>query len=176
MTGSLEQAKERFMKDRAIAKLDKALVALKNPGSKALIIQHLKDRVSEDERFAEAVLSDEKSFERCWGYISDNVRKQAADKNFAIVDDSTVFGWAEGYFRDQKPHEMPHKPQEPSKKEKLKEPSPEAEKAERKAYSVVDEGEASEAKQEEKRPKKGKKKTDEESGQMSIFDLLGGDQ
>ena len=62
------------------------------------IIDYLLKRCDEDPGFAEDVLRDEKTWNGCFSYIRNEARKKAVN-GCAAVEDSTVYEWAEDYYR-----------------------------------------------------------------------------
>lgn len=186
------------------------------------IVKYFKDRISEDEGLAEDILKPEKTWDKCNSYLYSMARKAAKGKKSYYASDSTIFEWAEDYFREEagkeqkKPgrQESPEKakPQPENKKTVTKAPKtdvkktetvikqepavintetvvnrpeenahkaekdaqkPEqsAHKAEEKATKPDTEAKVREAKEAPKKVKKDK----EVSGQISLFDIMGGD-
>lgn len=62
------------------------------------IIDYLLKRCDEDPGFAEDVLRDGKTWNGCFSYIRNEARKKAVN-GCAAVEDSTVYEWAEDYYR-----------------------------------------------------------------------------
>ncbi len=137
------------------------------------IVEHLQKRIAEDDGLTEDIANEKKDFTECMQYITQNARKLAKN-GCAMVEDSTVYEWAEDYFRATQedvdkvltrktsktsaPKEV--KPHKPIKVEHKEEP-----KTEEKAVELP--------KVEEKavKPKKTDKQKDIE-GQMSLFDFM----
>ena len=69
------------------------------------VINHLIGRCREDEGFAEDVLNEKKSWEKCAAYLQDKARETAKSKPWAsksrgiFISDSQVYEWAEDYYR-----------------------------------------------------------------------------
>lgn len=62
------------------------------------VIDYLLKRCDEDTGFAEDVLRDGKTWNGCFSYIKNEARKKAVN-GCAAVEDSTVYEWAEDYYR-----------------------------------------------------------------------------
>lgn len=153
------------------------------------IIDYLIKRVEEDEGLAEDVLKNQKSWEQCFKYIYEKARKMAGGQKAAAIIDETVFEWAEDYYRgtDKDVEKVAGKAAEKTsgktKPAKPKTSTYDMKKAIEKATAKPEEGKKDEDEPEpeilakpkaQKKPKKTQKELDEESGQMNIFDLLGG--
>ncbi len=176
------------MKDKAISKLRKELEGAKDKSFADPIINYLIERLGEDEGLAEDVMKEQKTWKQCSDYIYEKAKRKAEGKNSLAVVYTMVFEWAEDYYRatDKDVESIvaakaSNKPSSKPKTTKTKNSTFDKEKALEKATAKVEQDKAGE---EEKEPeilakpqpkrKKAKKQTDEETGQMSIFDLFGG--
>lgn len=177
------------MKDKAISKLQEELKAAKDKSFAKPIIGHMIERVGEDEGLAEDVLKKQKTWEQCFKYIYEKARRKAGGHKVAAIDNETVYEWAEDYYRgtdkdvESVAGKASAKASGKAKDAKPKDSKFDMEKAIAEATAKSGEGDKKADEQEpeilakpktQKTPKKSKKQTDEESGQMSIFDLLGG--
>lgn len=72
--------------------------AARADGSGNIIIAWLMRRIGEDEGFAEDVSDQKKSFEGCMKYIRSKARQEARN-GMAMIEDKTVYEWAEDYYR-----------------------------------------------------------------------------
>lgn len=153
------------------------------------IIDYLIKRIEEDEGLAKDVLKNQKSWEQCFKYIYEKARKMAGGQKAAAIIDETVFEWAEDYYRgtdkdvEKVAGKAAEKPSGKTKPAKPKTSTYDMKKAIEKATAKPEEGKKDEDEPEpeilakpkaQKKPKKTQKELDEESGQMNIFDLLGG--
>lgn len=177
------------MKDKAISKLREELKAAKQKSFAKPIIDYLIKRIEEDEGLAKDVLKNQKSWEQCFKYIYEKARKMAGGQKAAAIIDETVFEWAEDYYRgtdkdvEKVAGKAAEKPSGKTKPAKPKTSTYDMKKAIEKATAKPEEGKKDEDEPEpeilakpkaQKKPKKTQKELDEESGQMNIFDLLGG--
>ena len=174
------------MKDKAISKLQEELKNAKEKSFAKPIINYLIGRIGEDEGLAEDVLKNQKTWEQCFKYIYEKARKKAGAQKVAAIDNETVFEWAEDYYRgiDKEVKgtagKATKKASDKTKASKPEDSTYDMKKAIEKATAKPEQPKADEADKEPeilakpKKAKKPKKQTDEESGQMSIFDLLGG--
>lgn len=149
------------------------------------IINHMIKRVGEDDGLAEDVLKKQKTWDQCFKYIYEKARKQAAGKKVAAVVNDTVYEWAEDYYRgtDKDVEKVAGKAvNKPSGKKAVAKPKDSTD-GTKKAIARPEEVNKDDADLEpeilakpkaQKKPKKTQKEKDEESGQMSIFDLFGG--
>ena len=64
------------------------------------IVKHFKERISEDEGLAEDILKADKTWDKCNSYLYSMARKAANGKKGYYASDSTIFEWAEDYFRE----------------------------------------------------------------------------
>lgn len=92
-----------------------------------LIVAHLVKRIKEDSGLGDDVAKENKSLEGCMVYIKDQAKKQATG-GVAVIEDATVYEWAEDYYRSE---EAPPQPKPASKpvtkspaKPKQKKPTP----------------------------------------------------
>lgn len=153
------------------------------------IIDYLIKRIEEDEGLAEDVLKNQKSWKQCFKYIYEKARKMAGGQKAAAIIDETVFEWAEDYYRgtdkdvEKVAGKAAEKPSGKTKPAKPKTSTYDMKKAIEKATAKSEEGKKDGDEPEpeilakpkaQKKPKKTQKELDEESGQMNIFDLLGG--
>ena len=147
------------------------------------IIAYLLKRCEEDQGFAEDVMQEGKTWNKCFSYIVEQARKQSNGR-FAAVEDQVVYEWAEDYY-----HKKYEKP-EPVKKEKGKKavitkksvtPTKTTQKItdnEKKSQETKDKPQISEkpvkkdAASKQRKTEKTSTKSSELSGQMSLFDLL----
>ncbi len=178
------------MKDKAISKLRKELEGAKDKTFADPIINYLIERLDEDEGLAEDVMKEQKTWEQCFKYIYEKARKKAGSSRALAVSNETVFEWAEDYYRatDKDVESIvatkaSNKPSGKPKTTKPKNSTFDKKKALEKATAKVEQDKAVEEEKEpeilakpkpQPKPKKKKKQTDEETGQMSIFDLFGG--
>lgn len=79
------------------------------------IIAYLLKRCEEDQGFAEDVMQEGKTWNKCFNYIVEQARKQSNGRSTA-VEDRVVYEWAEDYYHK---YEKP----ETAKKEKGKKPA-----------------------------------------------------
>lgn len=79
------------------------------------VITYLMKRCEEDQGLAEDVMQEGKTWNKCFGYIVEQARKQSNGRSTA-VEDQVVYEWAEDYYHK---YEKP----EPVKKEKGKKPA-----------------------------------------------------
>lgn len=175
------------MVEKALEKLESQFKAEKDPVRKQFarpILEHLKKRCREDEGLCEDILQEHKTWNRLYSYITQTARKHI-NGNAGAVLDSTVFEWAEDYYRkdDKAEVEKEKKKAEQKKKsaaKKSQKPPIKADKTKakpntsepKKADSSDSEG--SQAVPEKVKQPKQKTKKKETEGQMSIFDFLGG--
>ena len=148
------------------------------------IVEYLKARITEDEGLAEDILKEGKSWNGCNTYLYDVAKKAAKGSRGFYAEGETILEWAEDYFRsnekDPKPKGATKKASGKVKIPQTKNSTYDMKKAIEKATAKPEQPKADEEDKEPeilakpKKAKKPKKQTDEESGQMSIFDLLGG--
>lgn len=136
------------------------------------VIAYLLKRCEEDPGFAEDVMRESKTWDKCFDYIVEQARKLPRKGNAVGVEDHTVYEWVEDYYRKeekvpaageeaqseraaQKTGDNPSAEQLPANPERgaqLKETETKAEQKKKKAARPSDEQEM--------------------EGQMSLFDLL----
>ena len=146
------------------------------------IVEYLKARIAEDEGLAEDILREGKNWNGCNRYLYSVAKKAAQGANGFYAEGGTILEWAEDYFRkedkDLKPEKAAKKASGKKKPEKPKTSTYDMKKAIEKATAKPEDGKKDEGEPEilakPKPKKKPKKQTDEETGQMTIFDLLGG--
>ena len=177
------------MKDKAISKLRHELEKAKDKSFADPVINHMIKRIGEDDGLAEDVLKKQKTWDQCFKYIYEKARKMAGGQKAAAILDETVFEWAEDYYRgtdkdvEKVAGKAAQKPSGKAKPDKPKTSTYDMKKAIEKATAKSEEGKKDGDEPEpeilakpkaQKKPKKTQKEKDAESGQMSIFDLLGG--
>ena len=89
------------MLEKALQKLDSQYEAEKDPVRKQFakpVLEHLKKRCQEDAGLCADILQDHKTWGRCYAYITKTARQHIKGNAGAVLD-STVFEWAEDYFR-----------------------------------------------------------------------------
>lgn len=77
-------------------KIQTDLEQVKNP-SIIKIANYLIDQSANDSLIAQTLDKPNKSLSEMWKYIYEEARKQKVD-NASIVDDMTVYGWAQHYY------------------------------------------------------------------------------
>jgi len=87
------------MKKKEIEKLKNELKEAKDKAFAKPVITHLIEKCQVDEKLAEAVLQEKKTWEKCFSYLFDKAKKAATKgaRGAAIWHD-TVYAWAEEYF------------------------------------------------------------------------------
>ena len=154
------------------------------------IITYLMKRCEEDQRLAEDVMQEGKTWSKCFNYIVEQARKQSNGRSTA-VEDRVVYEWAEDYYHKyEKPEtakkEKGKKPattkktEVPTKKttEKVnpsteKRPENETKLQEPKGNTQVSEKPVKkDAASKQRKTEKSSTKSSGLSGQMSLFDLL----
>lgn len=153
------------------------------------IIDYLLKRCDEDPGFAEDVLRDGKTWNGCFSYIRNEARKKAVN-GCAAVEDSTVYEWAEDYYRSDVKEAVKTSTRKTNSTTKKTIPkvdsSTEMSKREEKCSENEKNAQISNANAPEKEKtvkkdaaKKQRKKENSSTkssgpvGQMSIFDLIG---
>lgn len=162
--------------DDAIKKFEQELARHKNKSFADPVIKYLIGRCREDEGFAEDVLREGKTFDKCFNYIISQARKEARDR-VAAVQDETVYEWAEDYYRmsleqekqakitASKPADVKVKgPADADQGDEAEEPAPK-----KKKKPVLKDAVKIEVKK-EKKPKAPK--SNEIEGQMSLFAMM----
>lgn len=61
------------------------------------IVRYLKKKCLDDEAFAELVMDERKTLDKCFSYVTDEVKK-ALNSNTGWLDDNEVYAYAETYF------------------------------------------------------------------------------
>lgn len=168
-----EDENAKPLKQRAKEKLEGELKNAKDKNFADPVITYLLKRCEEDDGLAEDVLQNHKTWEKCYGYIYEQARKQKSG-NCAVVRDDVVYEWAEDYFHlDDKAIEEKKKKEE---KERRKSQKQETEKRKQQnSKQKPGKEKTSEKTPDAKSVKEVKKKTpkkNEPEGQMSLFDLL----
>lgn len=154
------------------------------------VITYLMKRCEEDQGFAEDVMQEGKTWNKCFSYIVEQARKQSNGRSTA-VEDRVVYEWAEDYYHKyEKPEtakkEKGKKPattkktEEPTEKttEKVnpsteKRPENETKLQEPKGNTQVSEKPVKkDAASKQRKTEKPSTKSRGLSGQMSLFDLL----
>lgn len=154
------------------------------------VITYLLKRCEEDQRLAEDVMQEGKTWNKCFSYIVEQARKQSNGRSTA-VEDRVVYEWAEDYYHKyEKPEtakkEKGKKPattkktEEPTEKttEKVnpsteKRPENETKLQEPKGNTQVSEKPVKkDAASKQRKTEKPSTKSRGLSGQMSLFDLL----
>ena len=156
-------ADEQSRQQLATGKLKGELKKTKNKGFADPVIAYLIRRCNEDPGFAEDVLNDSKTYEKCESYVIGKARNYAGGGRTVAVPDETVYEWAEDYYREAdgkqagkkavkkpEPEEQPQKTGDSEKPEKEGKPAPKPKKDNPKAAPAYI------------------------SGQLSLFDMMGG--
>ncbi|WP_418921024.1 Cas9 inhibitor AcrIIA9 family protein [Anaerotignum faecicola] len=65
------------------------------------IVRYLKKKCLNDEAFAELVMDERKTLDKCFSYVTDEVKK-ALNSNTGWLDDNEVYAYAETYFLTDK--------------------------------------------------------------------------
>lgn len=141
------------------------------------IAEYLIRRCNEDPSMKEDVAHEKKTMKGCMSFVKSQARKQAKD-GVAIIEDKTVFEWAEDYFR-QDPEKMNeiHKTatkEKPAKAPKTPEKAENGPKVVETASGKKEPTAAPKApdRDNDSKPRK-KQKSNEVEGQMSLFDFMG---
>jgi len=161
----------------AIEKLQGEMKDLDTSGK--AVAEYLIRRCNEDPSMKEDVAHEKKTMKGCMSFVKSQARKQAKD-GVAIIEDKTVYEWAEDYFR-QDPAKMKDEPKTAAKKKTEKaQKTPEKAASDPKVVETVQEGKkpttppkAPDRDADIKPRKKTQKKKDEVDGQMSLFDFMG---
>lgn len=164
-----EDENAKPLKQRAKEKLEGELKNAKDKNFADPVITYLLKRCEEDDGLAEDVLQNHKTWEKCYGYIYEQARKQKSG-NCAVVRDDVVYEWAEDYFHlDDKAIEEKKKKEE---KERRKSQKQETEKRKQQNSKQKPAKEKTSDAKSVKEVKKKTPKKNEPEGQMSLFDLL----
>lgn len=177
-----EAENAKLVKQKARKKLEAEKKKATQKNFADSVIAYLLKRCEEDQGLAEDVMQEGKTWNKCFGYIVEQARKQSNGRSTA-VEDQVVYEWAEDYYHK---YEKP----EPVKKEKGKKPvitkkpvtpTKTTEKItdnEKKSQETKDKPQISEkpvkkdAASKQRKTEKTSTKSSELSGQMSLFDLL----
>ena len=177
-----EAENAKLVKQKARKKLEAEKKKATQKNFADSVIAYLLKRCEEDQGLAEDVMQEGKTWNKCFGYIVEQARKQSNGRSTA-VEDQVVYEWAEDYYHK---YEKP----EPVKKEKGKKPvitkkpvtpTKTTEKItdnEKKSQETKDNPQISEkpvkkdAASKQRKTEKTSTKSSELSGQMSLFDLL----
>jgi hypothetical protein len=145
------------------------------------IVEYLKSRIAEDEGLAEDILKAGKDWSGCNSYLFSQAKAAAKGGRGFYAEGGTILEWAEDYFRSNtkatgKAPALAKKASGKVKAAKPKDSKSDMGKATEKAAATPEEHEPDilAKPKTHKTPKRTKKQTDEEIGQMTIFDLLGG--
>ena len=164
------------MPAEAIEKLHDDMKDLDTSGK--AIAEYLIRRCNEDPSMKEDVAHEKKTMKGCMSFVKSQARKQAKD-GVAIIDDKTVYEWAEDYFR-QDPAKIKDEPKTAVRKkpEKAQKTPEKAESGSKVVDTVTKEQKPTAALKAPDRdavtkPRKKPKKKDEIDGQMSLFDFMG---
>lgn len=172
--------------DSAKLKAKEKLEAERKKGAKKEfanpIIDYLLKRCDEDPGFAEDVLRDGKTWNGCFSYIRNEARKKAVN-GCAAVEDSTVYEWAEDYYRSDVKEAVKtstrktiQKVDSSTEMSKREEKCSENEKNAQISNTNAPEKEKTVKKDAAKTQRKKENSSTKSSGpvgQMSIFDLIG---
>lgn len=168
-----EDENAKPLKQRAKEKLEGELKNAKDKNFADPVITYLLKRCEEDDGLAEDVLQNHKTWEKCYGYIYEQARKQKSG-NCAVVRDDVVYEWAEDYFHlDDKAVEEKKKKEEKERRKSQKQETEKRKQQNSKQKPAKEK--TSEKTPDAKSVKEVKKKTpkkNEPEGQMSLFDLL----
>ena len=181
-------SEQKSSQQLAVEKLQDELKKAKNKAFAEPIIEHLIKRCGEDQGFADDVLNEKKTWEKCDRYIYDQARKAAGNARSLAVRNDQVFEWAEDFYRlDEKAmEEFDKKPAPKTIAPKVLKATSEKKNTQR-STKPVDTGVKNmstetkpapkkEEKKEDPKPKvkkaEPKKKQEDISGQMTLFDLM----
>ena len=146
------------------------------------VITYLMKRCEEDQGLAEDVMQEGKTWNKCFGYIVEQARKQSNGRSTA-VEDRVVYEWAEDYYhKEEKPESVQKENDKKTTEKKAKSTKKVAKKEEKcskdkkNTQSTPENNQKTEKAEKKEKPKKKEaaKKPDTPSmdGQMSLFDLL----
>lgn len=160
------------LRDKAVAKLDRELDAIKERGKKKFAepcMEYLKKRCDEDGSICEDILQEHKTWEKCYKYVEDQARK-ALDGHSGPVWHETVYEWVEDYYHlDDKALEEKKAREEAERKKRQDE---NAKRAKEKAAKNKKAGKQPAAAKAESEKPEPKKKSNEMEGQMDLFSML----
>ena len=194
-------AEQKSSQQLAVEKLQGELKKAKNKPFAEPIIEHLIKRCQEDAGFAEDVLGEKKTYDNCDAYIYNLARKEAGNNRQVAIRNDTVFEWAEDYYRMEKawePSKGNTQKAVPSKASKIKSEKKNSTKStksvndaktETKSVSetgevtkteanTVDKGkpnksdEAKAATKQKEKKAEPKRRQNDISGQLTLFDLM----
>ena len=143
------------------------------------IIAYLLKRCEEDQGFAEDVMQEGKTWNKCFNYIVEQARKQSNGRSTA-VEDQVVYEWAEDYYHKYEKPETAKKEKDkkPATTKKTGVPAKKVTEIKKDIQETKDDSKVSE-KPEKKDVASKQRKTEKTStksgglnGQMSLFDLL----
>lgn len=143
------------------------------------IIAYLLKRCEEDQGFAEDVMQEGKTWNKCFNYIVEQARKQSNGRSTA-VEDRVVYEWAEDYYHKYEKPETAKKEKgkKPATTKKTEAPAKKVTEIKKDIQETKDDSKVSE-KPEKKDAASKQQKTEKTStkssglnGQMSLFDLL----
>ena len=87
------------MKEKAIEKLKNELKEAKDKTFAKPVITHLIEKCQVDEKLAEAVMKEKKTWGKCFSYLLEKAKKTAEKgARGAAIWHETVYAWAEEYF------------------------------------------------------------------------------
>lgn len=162
------------VQQKAMEKLEAEKGKATQKGFAEPIITYLVGRCEEDPGFAEDLMQEDKTWNKCFEYIVSQAKKQSTGR-CAAVEDRVVYEWAEDYYRAKTKEKVAGKPKtavsEPLKQDEHLD-------TENKKSDRIPDKTASENKKPTKKvavskPKKEKNaKSSGLSGQMSLFDFL----
>lgn len=137
------------------------------------IITYLLGRCEEDPGFAEDVMQEDKTWNKCFEYIVSQAKKQRTGQ-CAAVEDRVVYEWAEDYYRAESKEKSGGKPKVMHQEHAKKADSPKDKKTGQTQDKNIQEDKKTVKKA--AADKQQKKKTDpvrsELPGQMTLFDFL----
>ena len=121
------------MLEKALEKLESQFKAEKDPVRKQFakpVLEHMKKRCREDAGLCQDVLQEHKTWGRCYAHITKTARQHIKGNAGAVID-STVFEWAEDYFRQDDKAQIERQAKQ-EKEQKAKEAKRKAQKASKK--------------------------------------------
>ena len=150
------------------------------------VLEYLEENASD--QLVEKINGGTKTMAGCWNYITNRARGLAKNK-CAVVEDAEVYGWAVHYFEEEelnneltgkdKVHEEYRKRLEEQNKKLEEEEKRKKEEKARKEQEKMEELRKRNAEREERVRKKleeeQRKKAGGIKGQLSLFDMLGGE-
>lgn len=143
------------------------------------VITYLMKRCEEDQGLAEDVMQEGKTWNKCFGYIVEQARKQSNGRSTA-VEDQVVYEWAEDYYHKYEKPETAKKEKDkkPATTKKTEAPAKKVTETKKDVQKTKDDSKVSEkpvkkdAASKQRKAEKTSTKSSELSGQMSLFDLL----